>query len=419
MDNIIQRAEILLQQNRPQQAEAELKTVLQMEPGNDHALALLGRCKMEQKQYEEALKLFGDAIAISPDSHYYFYLCAFVYYQLNNNEQAIKTLGTAIELNPYSAEYFGLLAHIYLEKVDFATALQYADEALRLDPENLTALNARSIALNKLKRTDEAIDTMNNALGQDPENPYTHNTIGWNLLEKGRHEQASKHFREALRLNPGYRGAQQGLKEAMKSKIAPYRWFLQYSFWLQNKGANVKFFILIGFVFGSRFLSTLSDQAGLNTLSIIIMALYLLFALGSWVITPLANIFLLFHPQGKYALDTTEVWSARSLMICLGVALLLLGLHFAGLQPQADDANFLLIAAVVAASVGIPLGHAVYPLSFRGNGIGQWMILGLAAFALFIVISGFIGVYKPLFLSVYIILFVIYSWVGGLGRNRT
>jgi Tfp pilus assembly protein PilF len=71
---------------------------------------------------------------------------------------------------------------------------------------------------------------MQTALSQDPDNEMTHATFGWNLLEKGRHKEATKHFLEALRIEPDYSSARSGLKEALKSKVPPYRWLLQYSF---------------------------------------------------------------------------------------------------------------------------------------------------------------------------------------------
>ena len=69
--------------------------------------------------------------------------------------------------------------------------------------------------------TDEAIQTMEYALAQDPENELTHATVGWNYLEKGKHKIAVNHFREALRIDPNYNNAKDGLKESLKSKIAP------------------------------------------------------------------------------------------------------------------------------------------------------------------------------------------------------
>jgi hypothetical protein len=43
-----------------------------------------------------------------------------------------------------------------------------------IDAESIICLNARSISLNKLKRTEDAIATMQHALAQDPDNAVTH-----------------------------------------------------------------------------------------------------------------------------------------------------------------------------------------------------------------------------------------------------
>ena len=410
----LQRAELLLQQNRAKDAEAELKQALAGEPDNGYILSALARCKFAQQQFKEGLTLVENAIAVQPDEDFLFYLKAFAGYQLNKFDTAIADLQTAIEMNPYSAEYFALLAHIYLEKKDFNRALDQANEGLRLDPENLTALNARSIALNKTKRVDEAIETMNNALNQDPENYMTHTTAGWNLLEKGRNEDALKHFREALRINPGMKAAQEGLKEALKSKIPPYRWFLQYSFWLQNKGAGMRWVIVIGLLAGVRLLSGTSRYFGNENLSTIILSIYLAFVLFTWAITPLANIFLLFHPDGKYALNHNEKWGARSLLICIALALTMLGLHFSGMRHNYEPNAYLYIAAVLGV-LGIPMGRASYPLGFRGVRLGQWISYAMLAAAITALAAmPFDGALMMLAIGAYGILFVIYSWLGGI-----
>ena len=43
------------------------------------------------------------------------------------------------------------------------------------------------------------------AYGKEPDNEFTHATVGWNIFEKGNHKKANQHFREALRINPNYR----------------------------------------------------------------------------------------------------------------------------------------------------------------------------------------------------------------------
>ena len=165
-----------------------------------------------------------------------FIYLASVIIEKNDHAAAIENINKAVSMYPYAPEYYGMLSHIFIAEKNFRTALLKANEGLALDAENINCLNARSIALNKLKQTDAAIETMQNALAKDPENETTHATVGWNYLEKGKHKDAATHFREALRINPSSESAREGLKEALKSKIAPYRWILQYSFWINNKG---------------------------------------------------------------------------------------------------------------------------------------------------------------------------------------
>jgi len=221
MDPYIERAGLLLTQGRANDAISQLKNALQQNPDNDEALAMYARCFFDKKEFDEGIKTTLRAIAISPDNHYYFYLLAFGYYRKNENILAAAHLQKSMQLNPWFCETYGLLALVYVEEKQFEKALQKANEGLKIDPENITCLNARSVALNKLKRTDEAIATMQYALEQEPDNEFTHSTVGWNYLEKGKNKIAASHFREALRINPNNNNPRRGLKEALKSSIPP------------------------------------------------------------------------------------------------------------------------------------------------------------------------------------------------------
>ena len=228
---ILEQAQLLLDQGRSKDAEAKIKQALEQDPNNDFALSLLARCYFNSKQYEEGIKTIQRAISLDPEESFYFYLLGYGHYQRDRHFEAIENLKKAIRLHPYNAEYYGLLAFVLVSEKHFEAGLASANEGLAIEAENITCLNARAMALNKLKRTDDAIATMENALAQDPDNEFTHTTVGWNLLERGNHNEAAKHFREALRIDPMRQNAKSGLKEALKSKIPPYKWLLQYSFW--------------------------------------------------------------------------------------------------------------------------------------------------------------------------------------------
>jgi tetratricopeptide (TPR) repeat protein len=405
----LERADLLLNQGRPGEAEAWVKKVLEAEPENDYALSVLARCFLNGKQYDKGIEIIKQAISVAPEIPHYYYLAAFGYYQKNERSTAVFYLNKAIALNPYYAEYFGLLAFIHIDENDFKQALNKANEGLAVDAGNITCLNARSTALNKLSRTDDAITTMQDALAQDPDNEFTHATVGWNYLEKGKHKDAAIHFREALRIDPNYQNARTGLKEALKSKIAPYRWILQYSFWLRNKGKKFRWIFLVCILAFIQFVYQYQERnPGFKNTGIVILFIYGAFAAASWIINPLANTFLLVSREGKYALNRSEKLNAISFLICLfaGIAVITSGFFIKDKNWSED----FWIAGVIVLSLSIPTGHMRFPVQFKHNTFTQWIELGLIA--LVVVTLLFIGLHIPVLIPgiIYSILFVVYTW---------
>jgi len=330
---------------------------------------------------------------------------------------AIDNLNRAIQLNPWHAEYYGLLSFVLLGDKKFTEALQKANEGLAAEAENITCLNARSMALNKLKKTDEAIATMQNALAQDPDSEFTHTTIGWNLLERGKHKEAAAHFREALRINPVLQNAQSGLKEALKSKIPPYKWLLQYSFWVNNQGKRLKTAMPIILYIVFRVLITIFRQNSATAgLVWVVAGIYLLFVIGSWTMNSIANFFLLFHPDGKYALSKSEKWSAITVVTAMlsGITILALALF----TPLANGTRYeegFFAAGLVCLSLALPLGEIDYPIRFSTNNKRNIFSLILAGTGLLSLLSVvFFPAQALIIMAVYGAGFLLYNWSGVL-----
>ncbi len=412
---LLDRAQLLLNQGRHADAKTSVRQALEMDPENDYALALLARCFFAGKQFKEGIETINHAIALNPLESFYFYLLGFGYYQQNQSSVALDHLQKAVQLNPYHSEYYGLMAYVLLHQKSFQKALQVANEGLAIEADNITCLNARSVALNKLKQTDAALETMQTALAQDPENEMTHATVGWNLLEKGAHKQAGNHFLEALRIDPNYESARSGLKEALKSKVPPYKWLLQYSFWVQNKGKKVQTFLPIALYIVFRILIGISAGANQAELAWILGGIYILLVVITWTINSIANFFLLFNPIGKYALTTTEKWTALSVVAALGLGIAIIvtsQLTSVATDTAYDDALF--IAGIVCISLALPLSQIEYPFNLKNiKGWRSWYSFGLviggfSALSLFIITPAFA---LPIFI-LYGVAFIIYNWVG-------
>jgi thioredoxin-like negative regulator of GroEL len=414
---ILDQARLLLDQGRSKDAEIKIKQFLQQEPDNDYALSLLTRCLYDRKAYDEGIAVIRNAISLSPEESFYYYLKGFGHYQKDDSFLAIENLDKAIRLNPYHAEYYGLLAFVLLGQKDFTASLNKANEGLAIEADNITCLNARAMALNKLKKTEEAIATMQNALAKDPDSEFTHTTIGWNQLERGRHREAAKHFREALRINPLAQNAQAGLKEALKSKVPPYKWLLQYSFWVNNRGKNLKRAMPIILFISFRVLITVFRQNDATTgLAYVVGGIYLLFVIGSWTMNSIANFFLLFHPDGKYALTHAEKWSAITVVTAMltGFTVLSLAL-FSSIGKGTAYEDGILAAGMVCLSLALPLGEIDYPIRFKKTNKRNM-------FSLLLVLTGLLSLLAVLFFPaqalllvlVYAAGFLLYNWSGVL-----
>jgi tetratricopeptide (TPR) repeat protein len=405
----ISRAEVLLEQNRAQNAISELKQALQADPDNAYAYALFARCHYRLEQHKEGIEKIQKAIAIQPDESYYFYLRGFGYYHVNNSTVAITDLNQAISLFPYNAEYFGLYAFILIDERSYELALSKANEGLELDPENLTCLNARARALNKLKRNDEAVDTMQDALSNAPESDFTHVTIGFNHLEKGKHKDAQQHFREALRLSPTLTSAKEGLKESLKSNFPPYRVILQLSYWLGEKGQSFRIAFTIGLYILFRILTGVAKTYPAARLFIVpFIVLYFVYFIFSWIGSSLANFMLLFHKDGKYIVDNWERYTAITIVVCL-----LTGITaYVGVAPDR-----LILAGVALASMCIPIsrfedGAVMKPASMKFIYSSTLIVLGFIA-ALAIILFPLASFGSILF-GIYLVGLIIYMWtVGG------
>jgi tetratricopeptide (TPR) repeat protein len=407
----LKRAELLLEQGRVKDAVKEVEQVLQANPNNDHALSVYARCMIQQGNFNKALEVLNNALSVNPEEDYYFYLKGFVHYKNDVNLSALSELDKAIQLNPYHPEYFALAAFILIDEKRYDEALAKTDEALSLDPENLSGLNARSRALNKLNRTEEAIDTMKDALQAAPENELTHTTTGFNFLEKGKHRDAQKHFREALRISPGNNTAKEGFKESLKSNFAPYRLIFRLNLFIHEKGKNFRWGFIIGLYVIFRILRSVAVSNPSTRIFLVpLLVLYFLFFVFSWIGSSMANFFLLFHKDGKYILSKWE-----NIAAILVVTLLVSGIILGSYSFLLHDNGKWVIAGVILGSLSIPASR------FEGFDVIEYKSLkfiypvSLLVIGLLAVIAGFLSISGEISAALFVLYFLgllVFMWVA-------
>lgn len=409
--NYLERAGILIKQRRFEDAKKEIQKALEINPSGAEAFSSYAKCCFDNGEFDLGIEKAHQALSINPENPYYYYLLSFGYYRKGKLKKAEDLLEKAISMAPYSSEFYSLLAQVFILGNQFGKALDKANEGLYWDAENISCLNARSTALNKLRRTDEAIETMEFALSMDPENDLTHSTVAWNFLEKGKYRESAHHFKEVLRLNPRSQNAQEGLKKALSSKIPPYRWLLQFEFWLSNKGRNFARFFPITFLFLVRALASgLEGNKSTSVWAGVIIAVYFILVISTWLIRPLANFFLVFDKDGKYALSHTEKWSSMVSVGSIGMGIVFLAfIPFVLNNEKWQDA--LAISGGCFIIMAIPLSLLKFPIAWNRydnkNKLGLLMIL----LGIITILTAFpLPTISLIFGTLFLILVVLNTW---------
>lgn len=305
-------------------AERAFRAALAQEPRDAFALHHLAACQFHQPQKLcDALASVDGAIAIAPNEADHHVLRAFILCALDRAKEGLAAARAALTLDPASDPAFTAEAQAHLMLEDWPAAERAARAALRLDADNTTAGNQLAQALRLQNKMAENAGHLAGMLARDPEDPFTHANAGWAALQRGEHRAAETHFREALRHDPDFESAREGLLNSFRARSPIYRAYLKYCFAIQRLSAASRWGVIIGLYVAARLASQLRGGVGLA-----IIALYFLFCLWVWVARPVGNLMLIFDRFARHALRRDE--SLESLIVggglCAGIAALAGGL---------------------------------------------------------------------------------------------
>ncbi len=324
MNQHIQRAQLLISQERTEQAEQSLRQALAEEPENGFAHSLLAICMMRDRdQLLAATQEAEQGIHLDPDFSFAYYAHCMVMTRRGQTEDAMRSIQRAIELDPTDADFHGLHAALLGDKKQWQASLDAADTGLSYDPENEQCASYRSHALERLGRVHDALDEAERATRQNPDSSHAHASRGWALLNQGNYKEAQISFREALRLDPGDEFARQGMISALNSNNFIFRTFHRLLLAISRLDSRAQWGLIIGLWLGMRVLNSLAAQhVWLEPWVLPISIAYLLLVMMSWIANPLFNTFLRFHPFGKHLLSNKEKWASNMIAMAFGVGAL-------------------------------------------------------------------------------------------------
>ena len=363
----------------------------------------LAQCFFQTNDKDKSLTLALELRKQFPNVENIYFLLSQIYLHDENIKEAGLNIDKALEINPYEESFFGQKSYIHLSKKEFEKALHAANEGLKINAKSSFCLNARTTALTKLNRKEEAKSSIEFLLQDDPEDPHSHANVGWSFLENNNTEKALTHFKEALTLDPNLEYARSGMLTAIKSKNKIYNLYLRYAFWINNKSEKNQWIFIIGIYLAYRFSLKLLSASGLTYLAIPLIIIYLLFALGSWIIDPLSNMLLIFDKFGKYLLDKQEKLSGQ-----LFFALLASAFAMFICSIITNNIYFTLLSLTFLATI-LPITRGVLTdkKNLKAINLSYGLIMILIA-----IIGPLLGFQIMLIGSIVGVMFIAYTWIG-------
>jgi Flp pilus assembly protein TadD len=350
MNDPLTRTLLFVRQGRFREAETYLRKAIQSNPDDPQCFFFLATCLMyEPSSRLEALSMIDQALRLQPAQAVYRAQRANILILLNRAKAAFAEIEQARILAPdspdsYVAESLALLVCGRPREAERA-----AKQALALDPGNEAARDSLADALRMQGKLDESALQVTELLGKNPENPWAHSSAGMLALQRGSVPEAEAHFLSALRNDPEYREAREGLLHAFRARSPIYRAYLKYSFMMERIGRRGRIGIVLGLLLLMQ-IANVTFVGQLAVVGVVLVALYFLFVLWIWVAKAIGNLFLLFDRFARIALSCGEKYEA---LIAGGGALSGLILFAAGF----------LLKQIGVIMAGLTMVAAAFPMS--------------------------------------------------------
>jgi len=147
--------QMMLKKEYEEQATAEVKRALEIDPNIPEAHFLLAEMEIYRGNLEAAIADLMKELAANPNFAMAWYRLGDAYTRQENWPSAIENLQRAVWLNPNFSGPYILLGKSYFKTRDFSNAEGILRRALQLDPQNYSATYLLGQTLMALGRADE------------------------------------------------------------------------------------------------------------------------------------------------------------------------------------------------------------------------------------------------------------------------
>jgi arylsulfatase A-like enzyme/Tfp pilus assembly protein PilF len=162
--NKIKVAQFLSSEDKMEEAEQKIKSVLDQDPSVLEARYILGTIYVKQKKFEEAIEEYMKALDVDPEYYEAIFGIAQAYKHLGKDDEAIVGFRRLKELDPRDTKPLLHLGDIYEGRDELDLAMSHMKLAIEIDPEAPVFHNKLGVLYLKMDRLEEAETAIRKAL---------------------------------------------------------------------------------------------------------------------------------------------------------------------------------------------------------------------------------------------------------------
>ena len=194
--------------NRPQDAIAQLRSIVTRDPGNPVFRGSLARALRQAGHLDEAIPLYKEAVAIAPTDAEGWYNLGVALQEAGRTRESAEVIGEALRRDPNKPEAHNALGIAFVGEGDLSAAQKEFGKAIAIDPRDARAHTNVANVLRSLGRLDDAAREYDEALQLTPDYADALNGRGVVEVQRDRPQVALSYFDRALRMAPRFYEAQ-------------------------------------------------------------------------------------------------------------------------------------------------------------------------------------------------------------------
>jgi tetratricopeptide (TPR) repeat protein len=195
-------ATALMNQGDSEGAEADLNSLVQVDPKNPLGYAKLGQLKAAEKRWVDSQKFYQEALDRSPDFLDAIQGVVGVDSARGKSSDALQFIQTQINQSPSNAALYLLQGEVYLDNAKLPEAEQAFTKCIELDRQNLPAFILLAQVETALGKSADAAANYQNAIALSPNNVRLYTALGGTYEAQGSWQQAQSAYQQALAIRP-------------------------------------------------------------------------------------------------------------------------------------------------------------------------------------------------------------------------